>query len=129
MLRTDSARARLLRLALWAFALISAGLLYALFIRATGLGIPCIFHTVTGLDCPGCGVSRMCLALLRLDFKTAWSSNPAVMALLPLFGAVAADMSVRYVRTGKAAEDGFCRAALIFSAAVLTLFGVLRNII
>ncbi len=128
MLRTDSARARLLRLALGFAAILAAGLLYALFIGTTGQGLPCVFHTVTGLECPGCGVSRMCLALLRLDFAAAWSYNPAVMALLPLFGAVAADMSVRYVLTGKFREDRFCSIALVFSAVVLTVFGVLRNI-
>ena len=129
MLRTDSRKARLLKLALGLAAVLSAGLLHALFVNLTGLAVPCVFRLVTGLECPGCGVSRMCLALLRLDFAGAWSANPVVMALLPLMAAVAADIAVRYVVTGSASEDRFVRAATVFSAAVLTVFGVLRNII
>ena len=41
-----------------------------------GFGIPCLFHQITGLLCPGCGNSRAALALLRLDIGTALSCNP-----------------------------------------------------
>ena len=120
---------RLLRLAGIFGGLLLLGLLYAAFVGATGFGIPCVFRLITGLQCPGCGVSRMCMALLRLDFRAAWRANPAVTALLPLGAAVAADMSVRYVRTGSSRPDKFCNAAMIFMLAVLLVFGVARNLI
>lgn len=122
-------RARCVRLLLRSSAFLAAGLLYALFMTTTGLAIPCVFRLITGYLCPGCGVSSMCLHLLHLDFAGAWHSNPAIMALLPLGGAVAVDLSVRYVRCGVARPGKFSSAAMIFMIMVLVIFGFLRNIL
>jgi len=46
----------------------------------------CLFHQLTGLNCPGCGMTRAIYALLHGDFLTALHDN----ALLPLGLAVAA---------------------------------------
>ena len=121
-------RSRLTQMLLTLSALFGAGLLYAGFVLLTGWGIPCVFHLVTGLSCPGCGVSRMFLALLRLDFAAAWQANPAILALLPLGLAVFADISVRYVRTGRRAPGKLSNAAIVFMIAVLLVFGVARNL-
>ena len=40
-----------------------------------GIGIPCLFHQITGLQCPGCGNSRAALALMGLDIKGALGYN------------------------------------------------------
>ena len=40
-----------------------------------GIGIPCLFHRITGLLCPGCGNSRAALALLQLDIFSALQYN------------------------------------------------------
>lgn len=122
-------RARLIHLLWKGVAILAVGLLYALFVTTTGLSIPCVIRLVTGLRCPGCGMTGMCLHLLRLDFAGAWHSNPAVMALLPLGGAVAVDMSVRYVRSGATQFSRFSNAAMIFMLVVLLVFGILRNIL
>ena len=64
---------------------VAAAGIYALLIR-TGLGLPCLFHEITGLLCPGCGNSRAALALLRLDIRAALGYN----LLFPLeFGYIA----------------------------------------
>ena len=38
--------------------------------------IPCIFQALFHLPCPGCGMTRACLALCRLDFIAAFSYHP-----------------------------------------------------
>ena len=38
--------------------------------------IPCIFHLVTDVPCPGCGMTRACLALTHGHFADAWHYHP-----------------------------------------------------
>ena len=39
------------------------------------LFLPCVFHEVTDLYCPGCGMTRAFLAILQLDFYQAIRYN------------------------------------------------------
>ena len=47
------------------------GLAYFLLTQLTPLRIPCIFQKITGFACPGCGMTHLCMQLLRLDFAGA----------------------------------------------------------
>ena len=38
--------------------------------------IPCLFHSLTELVCPGCGMTRACVALVHGKFGTAWYYHP-----------------------------------------------------
>ena len=75
-------KARLKKLLMNIFLLGMAGLLYGIFVSYTGLAIPCLFRKVTGLLCPGCGVTGMCVALLHLDWRGAFSCHPVLFVLL-----------------------------------------------
>ena len=55
--------------------LVGIGILYYIFIRVTGLAIPCIFRKITGFLCPGCGITRAILAAVRLDLAKAFAYN------------------------------------------------------
>lgn len=73
--------------ALWVSlgVLAMAGAAYAL--RETGGGgwMPgCVFREFTGLECPGCGMTRGTHALLHGRVVEAFSYNPVGMILLPL---------------------------------------------
>ena len=118
---------RLRRVCLGAGILLLCGFAYALWLRAGGFGIPCIFHTLTGFDCPSCGVTRMCMALLRLDFKVAFGYNAAIFCLLPLGIAVAARQIYVYVRYGRTQLEKWAQIAVVFMIGVLLIFGVVRN--
>jgi hypothetical protein len=43
----------------------------------------CRFHQVTGLNCPGCGATRACHALLHGDLSTAFRDNALFVLSLP----------------------------------------------
>ncbi len=122
-------RRRLNRLLGGAGLLLAAGLAYALWVRATGLALPCPFRAVTGLLCPGCGVTRLCLALLRGDWAGAWRANPALLPMLPILAALAVRLSVRYVREGSAVLTRRENALVWVLAALLAAWGILRNLI
>ena len=38
----------------------------------------CPFKYSTGIPCPGCGITRALLQLLRLNFREAWNYNPCI---------------------------------------------------
>lgn len=60
------------------------GVIYFLFDPAMAGWMPkCIFHSVTGLDCPGCGSQRMIHALLHADLKSAFQANALLLLSLP----------------------------------------------
>lgn len=123
-------RQRLTRLLIRTSWLIAAGLLYALICELFGRPlIPCPFYTVTGLYCPGCGVSRMCLSLLRLDIPAAFAANRLVFLLLPIGAVLALQMAVRYVRTGEQLPTRTQQHVLVCMCIALVVFGVLRNFI
>ena len=105
------------------------GCAYALFCRLTGLGIPCLFHLATGLNCPGCGVSRMLLSLLRLDFAAAFHYNAVLFCLLPVLLGLFGLWIYQYVRWGGDRSGRVSRALTWALVVILLLWGVVRNLI
>lgn len=109
--------------------LLTAGLGYAAFVQKTGWAVPCLFHKMTGFLCPGCGVTRMCMALLCLDFQTAFYSNPVVFLLLPVLAVIFLSQITGYIKTGTWKLSRIQNLTLYFCIAVLVVFGVVRNIV
>ena len=46
--------------------------------------IPCIFHSVTDVPCPGCGMTRACLALTHAHFAEVWYYHPFSFVIVSL---------------------------------------------
>ena len=108
--------------------LLAAGLVYALWVGCTGLALPCPFRAATGLLCPGCGMTRLCLALLRGDWGGAWAANPMLLVLLPPLALLAGGIAVRYVREGRTAGPRWENVLCWTLAALLVIWGVVRNL-
>ena len=56
---------------------------YYFFNKYTGIYVPCIIHEITGLKCPGCGITHLVFALFHLNIKEAFNSNPLVFIYMP----------------------------------------------
>jgi hypothetical protein len=102
------------------------------FFPVTGLGVDlCPVHRVSGLPCPGCGLSRAMAAVSQGDLGAAVGLNPFVLFAWPLFLALAllafAPEAVR-ARVEAALDRrgaGLTRGYLVVLAAFLG-FGLLR---
>lgn len=116
-------RDRLRVLGIW----LAVGLVYLIWVRATGWGIPCPIHTVTGLECPGCGITRMLTALSRGDWASARAANAGLFYLSP-FLALFLGRALWLWLTGRSANTPALRAAGVGLAAFLVAWGLFRNL-
>ena len=71
-------KTRLKRVLLIYLVLLIIFIAYYILNKTTGFYIPCIFHELTGLDCPGCGITRCLFYLVNLRIKGAFLVNPLV---------------------------------------------------
>lgn len=108
-------------------ATVGAGCYYLL-AHCFSLSIPCIFRTVTGWLCPGCGITRMMLHLGSGDLAAAFGDNPVLFCLLPIFLFYMVAMTVRYLKgmslTNKAMDLG-----VWIITGILIFWGILRNVL
>ena len=88
----------------------------------------CPLHAMTGLDCPGCGLTRGFHALLNGDILSALRFN----ALLPIFGFVFAYLALSMFLTavrGRGLSWKFFSPAVLYGFLfVVAAFFVLRNL-
>lgn len=121
-------RTRVKKLSLAISIVIFAGIGYIVLWRVTGEGLPCIFHQITGLYCPGCGTGRMMMSFLGLNFVQAFRYNPAVFVGLPFIVYYLVATAIAYIK-GYAKKTGTIETIIIIILFILILgLGALRNI-
>ena len=100
---------------------------YFIFVKFTGIGIPCVFYEITGLKCPGCGISRMSISLISLDINSAFHQNPFLLITGPFIIIYLAVSEVKYVISGNRRMGKW--EIFIWIELILALaYGILRNI-
>ncbi|MCR5837887.1 MAG: DUF2752 domain-containing protein [Lachnospiraceae bacterium] len=109
--------------------IIIVGICYGIFVSITGWAIPCVFNLVTGLKCPGCGITRMCTSMMHLDFKSAFQHNQLLFFLLPFLGMICIYDTYHYVRYGNFRLMNSKSNLWYVILAIVILFGIVRNII
>ena len=102
--------------------LISFLIIFLFLNKVFNFTIPCLFHEITNLYCPGCGITRMFLALFKLDFYQAFRYNPLVFILLIL--------SIVYLLIKKIGKLNFKFPNYIYYylLVIVIIYGILRNI-
>lgn len=88
--------------------------------------IPCIFHELTGLYCPGCGITRCLVSIIKLDFMQAFRYNMLVFILLPIFIFIGIKKYYCWLLNKQCFL--FSNRFYITLAIITILFGILRNI-
>ena len=85
--------------------------------------LKCFFYEITGLYCPGCGITRMILSLVQFDFYQAFRYNPLIFLFGIFFVLYVVYCFIRYKKYKTVSNK------LSIALAIITiLFGILRNI-
>lgn len=109
--------------------IIAAGailLLYLFVEPKNGILPKCIFHEITGLYCPGCGVQRSFHALLNGQLSKAMDYNLLFILLLPLI----IFFILNFIGDKKYSQSSFIyRPGFSLTTAIIVIcFWIFRNI-
>lgn len=91
----------------------------------------CPLARIAHVPCPGCGLTRATLALLRGDISTALSLHPLAPLVAPLVAVALTANLVSYVRTGtlfslQGKPARFANVLLVGTAAAMFVLWVAR---
>ena len=106
-------------------------LLLYFFFPLTGMAFfpACFFHSITGLNCPGCGSQRALAAVLRGDIAQSLHYNLLFVISLPLVLYVTAALAWNAFNNKKYQPDFLYQPAFLKTTALLViLFWICRNI-
>lgn len=93
------------------------------------ISIPCIIHEITGLFCPGCGITRAIFALLELDIKKAIKYNILIIIIFPFI--IIYIINCLYIFINNLKKDPskiFPKILWYFLLIITIVFGIIRNI-
>jgi hypothetical protein len=69
-------------------AALAAAVLFFFDPATAGFYPPCLFRTILGRECPGCGSLRAAHQLLHGHFGEAWALNRTLLIVAPLAAAI-----------------------------------------
>lgn len=85
--------------------------------------INCPFHELTGLYCPGCGISRMIFSIMKLDFYQAFRFNPLIFIMLGLY------LLIKFINIFfKKKKIIIGNKQSVILLIIVIMYGILRNI-
>ncbi|BED92844.1 MAG: DUF2752 domain-containing protein [Candidatus Paraimprobicoccus trichonymphae] len=108
--------------------LIFLGLIYCLVIKKTNFRIPCIFRKITGLKCPGCGITDFFLYLFNLDAVSAFKCNIAMIIIFPVLVYILIIQNIKYItKNDSKFEFKYVKSGYIL-VFLLIIYTFIRNI-
>lgn len=94
-----------------------------------GQGIPCVFRLLTGLQCPGCGMTHAISSLLRGNIQLALHYNILSITLVPILALYLTYKLYQFLQKG---NEDFSLWEIVFLMICLTgciIFFIYRNFI
>ncbi len=92
--------------------------------------IPCLWKTLTGFDCAGCGLQRAVAELLQGEFYAAFRCNYLLLVALPyLFLLAVAYLLERFYEREALYRLLTGRKVLLALVAMVILWTIVRNVL
>lgn len=107
--------------------LLALGGCYLLFFQTFGFGIPCLFHRMTGYQCPGCGMTHAIAEIGKGNYQRAMQYNALSLTVFP---AVCLYLLYRFIWAEKKKRKEFFVWEYILLAILLMItlaYGYIRN--
>ena len=104
---------------------LTLGFSYFVFIKLTGFSVPCLYNLFFGIDCPGCGMTRMFSSLIKFDIYQAFRYNPMAFTLLIIWNIIAVLLFLGKPQFIK--NKILLYSLFVVSVFAMFLFGIFRN--
>lgn len=114
---------RLCVVLLFSYALVC----YLIFGKVFGIYVPCFLNYVTGLYCPGCGLTRMLYSMLKGNFYQAFRFNPLMFIATPFIFLLIVDYLVSGFFKRKPIITKIPNVIWYLLIVVFIIYGIMRN--
>lgn len=94
----------------------------AILVLMERIAIPCIFNKVTGLYCPGCGITRAIRAGLKGNISESFHNNVLLYTVIPVLGI----NEIIYRLTDRKYKKAYNITLILLLISAL-IFAILRN--
>ena len=116
---------RLLKIFIFILVLIS----YLIIGKKFNIYLRCPIHEIFHVYCPGCGLTRMLLSMLKLDFYQAFRYNPVVCIMTPFIILLYIEKVYSEYKNKKSIVKKIPNWVWYIILVLMLIYGVLRNII
>lgn len=86
--------------------------------------VPCVFHRITGLYCPGCGGTRAVEALLQSEMVLSFFYHPIVLYGAVLYGWFMISHTIEYLSKGRLKIGMKYRNLYLYLALILVIINI-----
>lgn len=124
---TDGYKNRIMQSMIVALEIIMCLSIYTIVFTVTGKGIPCVFRKVTGMLCPGCGMSHALSSLIHGRISEAIGYNVLSVTICPLIVVFLFVRGIRFVKYGEEEFKALEVLFLLICLIVCTVFFLVRN--
>lgn len=119
---------RIIKVTITLLAILIIGTIYALIVNKLGKGIPCIVKSITGFNCPTCGITRQIISIINFDFKNAREYNYVLFYMYYFIIFLVIYIIYRYIRYSKVKFNLFEVIYLIVICFIFLIWFIYRNI-
>lgn len=98
------------------------------FLVKAGYGLHCPIYALFKLECPFCGLTRMCVNIIEFHFVKAYYFHVVAFTFLPILIVIYFRIGLRYIKFGITSGSIIENKIIMIFIYVLLVFTVYRNL-